>query len=81
MKAATDEEDTSKAQEKFQSTPPVKAATQLFMGLIGALPISIHAAREGGDLVKIIGKPKTTISIHAAREGGDNDACTGVQRG
>ena len=27
----------------------MKAATQLFMGLIGALPISIHAAREGGD--------------------------------
>ena len=33
----------------FQSTPPVKAATDLFMRIWWAGIISIHAAREGGD--------------------------------
>ena len=34
--------------------------------------LSIHAAREGGDvgIIKLIGKFK--LSIHAAREGGDD---------
>ena len=59
---------------KFQSTPPVKAATQLFMGLIGALPISIHAAREGGDDSIGVRNKLPRISIHAAREGGDDKA-------
>ena len=34
----------------FQSTPPVKAATNASDGLKASLDISIHAAREGGDL-------------------------------
>ena len=56
----------------FQSTPPVKAATCLLCVLSVLCYISIHAAREGGDLGKRrqIHYPK--ISIHAAREGGDN---------
>ena len=33
--------------------------------------ISIHAAREGGDLLNGARRGKTHISIHAAREGGD----------
>ena len=34
--------------------------------------ISIHAAREGGDLDDVAGFQRTgDISIHAAREGGD----------
>ena len=33
--------------------------------------ISIHAAREGGDIVRRIWYNLTIISIHAAREGGD----------
>ena len=33
--------------------------------------ISIHAAREGGDNVDVIGCSGLCISIHAAREGGD----------
>ena len=33
--------------------------------------ISIHAAREGGDLVVFAREPMIDISIHAAREGGD----------
>ena len=34
---------------KFQSTPPVKAATDTDSTLLVAKAISIHAAREGGD--------------------------------
>ena len=34
--------------------------------------ISIHAAREGGDVHKGYRCSRQTISIHAAREGGDN---------
>ena len=34
----------------FQSTPPVKAATEAGVQLFVSLIISIHAAREGGDL-------------------------------
>ena len=33
--------------------------------------ISIHAAREGGDLSTFFWKKLNNISIHAAREGGD----------
>ena len=33
----------------FQSTPPVKAATNLYGIWLFMLGISIHAAREGGD--------------------------------
>ena len=33
--------------------------------------ISIHAAREGGDIVVIFAAVIAVISIHAAREGGD----------
>ena len=35
--------------------------------------ISIHAAREGGDVRIIIQHTAALISIHAAREGGDVD--------
>ena len=37
--------------------------------------ISIHAAREGGDIIKKIVTPSGMISIHAAREGGDQPVC------
>ena len=33
--------------------------------------ISIHAAREGGDITPYVAGIVTCISIHAAREGGD----------
>ena len=36
------------------------------------LQISIHAAREGGDLLNVGKLAMLTISIHAAREGGDD---------
>ena len=35
---------------RFQSTPPVKAATVVHVSAVDAGRISIHAAREGGDL-------------------------------
>ena len=41
--------------------------------------ISIHAAREGGDLCHIFVTFAIIISIHAAREGGDDDVA-GFQR-
>ena len=60
--------------ERFQSTPPVKAATRVDMQLLaGCTRISIHAAREGGDENIPQRLPVLGISIHAAREGGDTD--------
>ena len=40
-------------------------------GSCPARPISIHAAREGGDINPRMPNAKAYISIHAAREGGD----------
>ena len=56
---------------EFQSTPPVKAATLQQNPNTVQKPISIHAAREGGDReIRLLGA-NDEISIHAAREGGD----------
>ena len=55
----------------FQSTPPVKAATQLIDSVKHLINISIHAAREGGDEGRTPTEILCMISIHAAREGGD----------
>ena len=57
--------------EGFQSTPPVKAATEHCNYLQQTDDISIHAAREGGDRPLPLSLLFHTISIHAAREGGD----------
>ena len=61
--------------ERFQSTPPVKAATKLFCNAVAGSLISIHAAREGGDLESRPSFRFSGISIHAAREGGDTNPC------
>ena len=58
----------------FQSTPPVKAATNTNAESNISGIISIHAAREGGDCQKSPFFSIVTISIHAAREGGDHSA-------
>ena len=51
----------------------MKAATT-DMGILGTTAaISIHAAREGGDIYSRSHIAHYTISIHAAREGGDRD--------
>ena len=55
----------------FQSTPPVKAATSCGVNGADACGISIHAAREGGDVTSKQLPFVKEISIHAAREGGD----------
>ena len=61
--------------DKFQSTPPVKAATQPSRADQLAELISIHAAREGGDPRALTYNTRFEISIHAAREGGDGRIC------
>ena len=71
MKAATELNIDAVTIGQFQSTPPVKAATDIQGFAVYRIRISIHAAREGGDAV---GKDVPFfgfISIHAAREGGD----------
>ena len=42
----------------FQSTPPVKAATEYKGDIAVILSISIHAAREGGDVISTSDKTK-----------------------
>ena len=49
----------------------MKAATRAVRKLESCRDISIHAAREGGDLIFDSFIFHLTISIHAAREGGD----------
>ena len=63
----------------FQSTPPVKAATNAALSASMGIGISIHAAREGGDNHDRLHAGGGKISIHAAREGGD--LCAGNCRG
>ena len=43
----------------------------LFLFLLPVLRISIHAPREGGDVMDGNGTTFGSISIHAPREGGD----------
>ena len=49
----------------------MKAATVSVAVSVPVFRISIHAAREGGDVKRWGSAPATEISIHAAREGGD----------
>ena len=63
----------SRPSREFQSTPPVKAATFKTNPQLKGEWISIHAAREGGDVLDVIFKVVNDISIHAAREGGDKN--------
>ena len=71
MKAATCVEPPPAVSLSFQSTPPVKAATRKLRNTNAGGGISIHAAREGGDLTLLLTLIALRISIHAAREGGD----------
>ena len=52
VKAATNLKFQALCTSAFQSTPPVKAATRKLRDRRRAGRISIHAAREGGDLCK-----------------------------
>ena len=49
VKAATPSKSSMYTRQGFQSTPPVKAATIYYLLYYITFPISIHAAREGGD--------------------------------
>ncbi len=49
----------------------MKAATDALEATSTRVTISIHAAREGGDVILKIILLFIFISIHAAREGGD----------
>ena len=57
---------------QFQSTPPARGATKRYL-LQKAMSvfISIHAPREGGDILFRQLTCLNVISIHAPREGGD----------
>src|SRR5690242_10021631 len=67
-------EEREGCREKFQSTPPAKAATRRFPDVWILHTVSIHAAREGGDLIGNRVRHHASVSIHAAREGGDDRA-------
>ena len=71
VKAATFMTTSFISSSEFQSTPPVKAATENIPQRFPVLRISIHAAREGGDIAQQLSEIEQRISIHAAREGGD----------
>ena len=73
MKAATELNIDAVTIGQFQSTPPVKAATRSPSTGLPHCAISIHAAREGGDVRNAAFFKFVGISIHAAREGGDSD--------
>ena len=49
----------------------MKAATPRHFENMRRCTISIHAAREGGDHLRVVRRLQCPISIHAAREGGD----------
>ncbi len=51
VKAATFMNEIIATNTKFQSTPPVKAATRAKFLRAKTYIISIHAAREGGDVI------------------------------
>ena len=58
-------------EQLFQSTPPARAATRAVLIALNAARVSIHAAREGGDVRAKQRIANAAVSIHAAREGGD----------
>ena len=80
MKAATIRPCATARHARFQSTPPVKAATSSTAFHRHAQAISIHAAREGGDRAAESAFKFLAISIHAAREGGDGKPSLFVAR-
>ena len=55
----------------FQSTHPVRGATDVLVEVEYALVISIHAPREGCDYRQPAPTTEGVISIHAPREGCD----------
>ena len=56
---------------EFQSTHPVRGATDNLNALGANSVISIHAPREGCDVIALCRTRGIVISIHAPREGCD----------
>ena len=65
----------SRSRQHFYPRPPRGGRLQLTNGKRAAIPISIHALREEGDLQKQGYKRRMVISIHALREEGDDICC------
>ena len=65
---------SANGRNKFQSTLPVRGATEGYREGPAVFCISIHAPREGSDSSAIAGYPAGIISIHAPREGSDGRA-------
>ena len=57
--------------EEFQSTLPVRGATEKSSLIVADIRISIHAPREGSDYPRGRSAAGSDISIHAPREGSD----------
>ena len=55
----------------FQSTPPIRVATDALLPALAREVISIHATHTGGDLFQLRPLSCTRISIHATHTGGD----------
>ncbi len=55
----------------FQSTPPVRGATNGVGANSAVMNVSIHAPREGSDILDRCFPPASAVSIHAPREGSD----------
>ena len=55
----------------FQSTPPIRVATDIHAVLLSGKMISIHATHTGGDSDAVVLHPVIRISIHATHTGGD----------
>ena len=66
VKAATVNEMNFSEAYRFQSTPPVKAATALCKSVYVNISISIHAAREGGD-VRFALLPQRLVNFNPRR--------------
>ena len=66
--------------EQFLSTPSARRATHFSLPTPVPPSISIHALREEGDEVFVLGEVTVSISIHALREEGDS-CCRRQHRG
>src|SRR5699024_3232426 len=62
----------------FLSTLPARGATALHLCWQDRYGISIHAPREGSDLINAPSSPRFIISIHAPREGSDQRGTAGL---
>jgi len=62
----------------FQSTLPVKGATQTDRPQTMVVMVSIHAPGEGSDLVEDVLRGQLPVSIHAPGEGSDRKALPSV---